>query len=480
MSHQIIRNHAIVIGIEIHVQLSNQSKIFSWSSAKFGQKANTCANMIDCALPGVLPQPNKDAFHKAIQFGLMVNAEINKKTSFARKNYFYPDLPKGYQITQDREPIVIGGHITLHDHKDKVVRLHHAHLEEDAGKTLHGQHTAGIDLNRAGSTLLEIVSEPDMFSISEAISYLKTMHSLVKYLDISDANMQEGSFRADINVSVRSNPDAPLGTRAEIKNLNSFRFIEKALVYEINRQIDTLERGEEVIQETRLFHESSQTTRSMRSKEDAADYRYFPEPDLCPLIIGDKFIEDIQKQMPTPPQEKIKDLIDAYGFQQEDARMLVFDKVLSQWFHEALECKIDPKMVANWLTVNLQSLLNKHQIQSGQIPIQSTQFIQLLKAVHNQTLSGSKAKEVMEVMWQSGDDPNTIIEKLGIKQITSTEELSKVVSTIIKSFPTQVSEYKSGKDKLLGFFVGQAMKATKGQAKPDLLKEIVIKSLRDD
>ena len=473
------RGYHIVIGIEIHVQLSTQSKMFSHSPHAFGQTPNTQACEIDCALPGTLPKPNLEAFRKAIKLGLMVGSNVNKTTQFDRKNYYYPDLPKGYQITQDKSPIIVGGSVEIETaHGKKTIGIHHAHLEEDAGKSNHMQHQCGIDLNRAGAPLLEIVSQPDMRSIEETIAYLKAVHALVRYLDISNANMQQGQFRADVNVSIRRSDDSPFGTRAELKNINSFKFIEKALVFEINRQIDLIESGGSVVQETRLYHEASNTTRSMRSKEDAHDYRYFPDPDLCTFVISDEFIESIRQQCPQHPKMIMQELISTHGLQEPDARLLAYDRTFYQWFQSALDNGIDAKSVTNWITGPLSALINKHSTDSSNLPITKEDFVQLLTRIQDKTISGHIGKSVIEDMWLTAASPDQIISDKGLKQITDTSALIALINDILQNHPEQVAQYRSGKEKLIGFFVGQAMKASKGQAKPDLLKELIEQQLR--
>ncbi len=480
MKVETVRGYHIVIGIEIHVQLSTESKMFSSSPHKFGMQPNTQANEIDCALPGTLPQPNLNAFKKAVKLGLMIGSDINRITVFDRKNYFYPDLPKGYQITQDKNPIILGGSIQIDtSNGSKEIRVNHAHLEEDAGKSLHMENCAGIDLNRAGAPLLEIVSEPDMRSIEETISYLKEFHALVRYLDISSANMQQGQFRADVNISVRPSPEDPFGTRAELKNINSFKFIEKALHFEINRQIDVLEAGGQVAQETRLYHEASNTTKSMRSKEDAHDYRYFPEPDLCPFVLCDDFITKIKNDCPNHPKVTMTKLIDKHNINEADARLIAYDRTLSALFQAAVDQGIDPIMAANWITGSVCELLNKHNIDTRSLPISPEHFVLLLKRIKDKSISGHIGKTVLDEMWTSGLTPDEIIKMKGLKQISNESELITVITNILQEHPKQVEQYLAGKDKLIGFFVGQAMKLTKGQAQPDLLKELFISQLQD-
>lgn len=466
-----------VIGLEVHTQLATKSKLFSGAAASYGADPNTQACNVDIALPGVLPVLNKDAVKMAIKFGLAVDAEICKDSVFARKNYFYPDLPKGYQISQYEKPIVGIGYldIILDEGTEKRIGITRAHLEEDAGKSLHEdfQGQSGIDLNRSGVPLLEIVSEPDMRSAKEAISYLKALHSLVRYLDISDGNMQEGSFRCDVNVSVRPKGQEEFGTRAEVKNINSFRFVERAINYEVERQIALLENGEKVVQETRLFDAAKNETRSMRSKEDAHDYRYFPDPDLLPAVFDQAFIDSIKEIMPELPNEKRNRFIENYKLSAYDASVLVASKSLSNYFEAVVEKTQDPKLTTNWVMGDLSAMLNKENLDITESKVSAEQLSQLVNRIKDDTISGRIAKEVFEIMWFEGKDADTIIEEKGLKQITDTGALEQMVDEIINQSPQQLAQYKDGKTKLFGYFVGQVMKASKGKANPQQINQIL-------
>jgi aspartyl-tRNA(Asn)/glutamyl-tRNA(Gln) amidotransferase subunit B len=469
-----------VIGLEIHAQLLTKSKIFSGASTAFGAEPNTQACAIDLGFPGVLPVLNKEAVTMAIRFGLGVNAEISKKSVFARKNYFYPDLPKGYQISQFELPIVGRGQIDvlLENGETLKINITRAHLEEDAGKSLHEdfQNMSGIDLNRAGTPLLEIVSEPDMRSAKEAVAYLKAIHSLVRYLEICDGNMQEGSFRCDANVSVRHKGETKLGTRAELKNINSFRYVERAINYEVERQIALLESGGKVLQETRLFDSVKNETRSMRSKEEANDYRYFPDPDLLPVLVTEELIQETKAALPELPQQKRQRFIEHYALSAYDAGMLVSSRALAQYFENVVkESGAQPKLVANWVMGDLSAALNKDNIEITESPVNSSQFAQLLQRMHDNTISGKIAKTVFEAMWNGQGSADEIIEKQGLKQVTDSGAIEQLVDKIIAANPGQVADYRAGKEKLFGFFVGQAMKESGGKLNPqqlnDLLKE---------
>jgi aspartyl-tRNA(Asn)/glutamyl-tRNA(Gln) amidotransferase subunit B len=469
-----------VIGLEIHAQLLTTSKLFSGASTAFGADPNTQACAIDLAFPGVLPVLNKEAVTMAIRFGLGVNAQISKKSVFARKNYFYPDLPKGYQISQYELPIVGKGQIDVLQENGEMLRVNitRAHLEEDAGKSLHEDfhHMSGIDLNRAGTPLLEIVSEPDMRSAKEAVAYLKAIHSLVRYLEICDGNMQEGSFRCDANVSVRRKGETKLGTRAELKNINSFRYVEKAINYEVERQIALLESGGKVLQETRLFDSVKNETRSMRSKEEANDYRYFPDPDLLPLLVTEEFIKETQAALPELPHQKRQRFMDQYSLSAYDAGMLVSSRALAQYFETVVsESGAQAKLVTNWVMGDLSAALNKDNIDISESPVSASQFAQLLQRMHDNTISGKIAKTVFEAMWKGQGSADEIIEKQGLKQVTDSGAIEQLVDKIIASNPGQVADYRAGKEKLFGFFVGQAMKESGGKLNPqqlnDLLKE---------
>jgi aspartyl-tRNA(Asn)/glutamyl-tRNA(Gln) amidotransferase subunit B len=472
-----------VIGLEIHVQLATKSKIFSGASTAYGAEPNTQACAVDLGLPGVLPVVNKEVFREAVKFGLGTNAEINKRSVFDRKNYFYPDSPKGYQISQLYLPIVGKGEIeiTMEDGEaTKVIGITRAHLEEDAGKSLHEdfEGMSGIDLNRAGTPLLEIVSEPEMRNAKEAVAYMKTMHSLVRFLGISDGNMQEGSFRCDANVSVRPKGQEAFGTRAEIKNLNSFRFIERAINHEVERQIDILESGGEVVQETRLYDSDKDETRSMRSKEEANDYRYFPDPDLLPVIIDDEFIESVRESMPELPQQKRHRFIDALGLSKHDAIVLTSSKDMADYFEAVLAVAGEAKLSANWVMVELAGALNKEGMDMADSPIDAERLGGMIQRIADNTISGKIAKQIFEAMWSSEDDADTIIEAKGLKQITDTGAIEGMIDEILANNQKQVEQYRAGQEKMLGFFVGQVMKASQGKANPKQVNEILRDKLK--
>ncbi|RMH22583.1 MAG: Asp-tRNA(Asn)/Glu-tRNA(Gln) amidotransferase subunit GatB [Gammaproteobacteria bacterium] len=470
-----------VIGLEIHAQLATRSKIFSGASTQYGAEPNTQACIVDLAYPGVLPVLNKAAVEMAIKFGLAIEARINHRSIFARKNYFYPDLPKGYQISQFELPIVGQGHLDIFvDGKKKRIGITRAHLEEDAGKSLHEdfQGMTGIDLNRAGTPLLEIVSEPDLRSAKEAVAYMKKLHALVRYLGICDGNMQEGSFRCDANVSVRPHGQHAFGTRAEIKNLNSFRFIERAINHEIERQIDIIESGGRVIQETRLYDSQKDETRSMRGKEEANDYRYFPDPDLLPLEVHPGMIESLRKDLPELPDQKRERFIAEYDLSEYDADVLVSSRELADYFEETVRASEgDAKLAANWVMGELSAALNKANVSIADSPVSASSLAGLLRRIIDNTISGKIAKQVFEAMWQGEGDADTIIEKKGLVQITDTGQLEAIIDDILSNNPQQVEQYRAGKHKLLGFFVGQAMKATQGKANPGQLNQLLKQKL---
>jgi aspartyl-tRNA(Asn)/glutamyl-tRNA(Gln) amidotransferase subunit B len=471
----------VVVGLETHVQLSTRSKIFSGASTDFGGDPNTNACAVDIALPGTLPVLNRGAVERAIKFGLAVGSRINRRSVFARKNYFYPDLPKGYQISQYELPIVDGGEISIvTDGQEKRVRLIRAHLEEDAGKSLHEGFSgfSGIDLNRAGTPLLEIVSEPDMRGAQEAVAYARALHSLVRYLDICDGNMQEGNFRCDANVSVRLVGETQLGTRCEIKNLNSFRFLERAIEYEAARQIEILEGGGRIEQETRLYDAEKNETRGMRSKEEAHDYRYFPDPDLLPLEISQQWIDEIAATLPELPEAKRARYIAAFGLSPYDARILTSSRELAAYFEEVVQhLPNHSKLCANWVMGELMRKLNRDELEISQSPISSDRLAGLLRRIADGTVSGKIAKEVFEKMWRGNGDADAIIAAQGLKQIADAGALEALVDELIAKYPAQVAEYRSGKEKAFNFFVGQAMKATRGQANPARLNEILKRKL---
>lgn len=471
-----------VIGLEVHAQLNTKSKIFSSAPTAYGAEPNTQACAVDLGMPGVLPVLNEEAVRMAVKFGLGTQSEVNMRSVFARKNYFYPDLPKGYQISQFELPIVGKGKlaILLEDGSEKIIGITRAHLEEDAGKSLHEafQHYSGIDLNRAGTPLLEIVSEPDMRSAKEAIAYLKTLHALVQYLEICDGNMQEGSFRCDANVSVRLKGQTTLGTRAEIKNVNSFRFVERAIHYEVERQIHLLESGGKVQQETRLYDAAKNETRSMRSKEEANDYRYFPDPDLLPLQLDQAFIDAVAKTLPELPDEKRERFKKDYGLNEYDARVLVASRALADYFETVVKTAgDDAKLCANWVMGDLLGALNKENIEIEQSPVSAEQLGGMIKRIIDNTISGKIAKTLFAAMWEKEGDADQIIEAKGLKQVTDSSAIEAIIQKIIEENPTQLAQYRSGKDKLFGFFVGLVMKATQGKANPKQVNELLKKWL---
>ncbi len=468
-----------VIGLEVHVQLNTKSKIFSGAATKYGADPNTQACAIDLGLPGVLPVLNEEALHKAIKFGLATNAKVNNHSAFDRKNYFYPDLPKGYQISQFAYPIVEKGQlqIELEDTSLKTINITRAHLEEDAGKSIHEgfKNQSGIDLNRAGVPLLEIVSEPELRNSSEAVAYLKALHSLVKYLDICDGNMQEGSFRCDANVSVRPKGSTEFGTRAEIKNVNSFKFVEKAINYEVDRQITLLEGGGTVVQETRLYDSQNNTTHPMRTKEEANDYRYFPDPDLEHVYITDEYIAKINAELPELPEAKRIRFMHDYELTEYEAKVITANKALANFYEQAVSIATpaNAKLTANWLLGELSAALNKDDLEIENAPIDSKQFATLVIRIADKTLSGKLGKTVFEKMWATKKDPDQIIQEEGLQQLTDPKAIAELVDTIIANNSKQYEEYKSGKQQLFGFFVGQVMKASKGKANPEQVNTIL-------
>ncbi len=475
-------NWEVVIGLETHAQLSTQSKIFSGASTAFGAAPNTQASVIDVALPGSLPVLNKGAVERAIRFGLAIGATINRRSIFARKNYFYPDLPKGYQISQFEIPVVQGGKIAIVSptRGEIAIQLTRAHLEEDAGKSLHEDFhgMSGIDLNRAGTPLLEIVSEPEMSSADEAVAYAKALHSLVRWIDICDGNMQEGSFRCDANVSVRR-PGAPLGTRREIKNLNSFRFLQQAIEYEIKWQIETLEDGGKIQQATVLFDPDSGQTRVMRLKEDAHDYRYFPDPDLLPLELSDEWLEEVQAHMPLLQEEVSGKFMNEYDLTPYQARTLTSSRELAEYFESAArdsDSKV-AQLCANWISGNLSAQLNEEDLDISQSRISAVQLRGLAERIADGTISGKMAKEVFDVMWAGEGSADEIIERKGLKQISDAGAIGKIVDTVIAANAQQVADYKAGKEKAFNSLVGQVMKASQGKANPGQVNEILKKKL---
>ncbi len=471
-----------VIGLEIHAQLATRSKIFSGAATAYGAAPNTQACLVDLGYPGVLPVLNAEAVRMAVRFGLAIGARIAHHSVFARKNYFYPDLPKGYQISQYELPIVAGGaiDIVLEDGSAKRIGVTRAHLEEDAGKSLHEGLGAltGIDLNRAGTPLIEIVSEPQMRSAKEAVAYMKKVHTLVRYLEICDGNMQEGSFRCDANVSVRPVGAEKFGTRAEIKNINSFRYVEKAIQYEVARQIELIESGGKVVQETRLYDPDKGETRSMRSKEEANDYRYFPDPDLLPLELDEAYIESVRAALPELPDAKAERFVAQYGLSAYDAGVLTASRDLADYYEAvARAVPTQPKLAANWVMGELAAALNQDGLEIGSGKLPAERLAGLLVRIADQTISGKIAKEVFEAMWASGHSADAIIEAKGLKQITDTGAIERAIEEVMAKNPAQLADYRAGKDKLFGFFVGQVMKATQGKANPAQLNELLKKKL---
>jgi aspartyl-tRNA(Asn)/glutamyl-tRNA(Gln) amidotransferase subunit B len=464
----------IVIGIETHVQLTTQTKIFSGASTSFGMPANENACLVSLAYPGTLPVLNKEAVKKAIKFGLAVNADIAEYSVFARKNYFYPDLPKGYQISQFELPVVNNGFLTIGD--NKKIRILRAHLEEDAGKSVHGilNNQTGIDLNRAGTPLLEIVTEPDMTSAQEAIAYAKKLHNLVQWIGVCDGNMQEGSFRCDVNVSVKPSGSEKLGTRREIKNLNSFRNMEQAINFEVNWQIEQLEDGNEIVQSTVLFNPDTGETRAMRSKEEANDYRYFPDPDLLPLKITQEDIDDIRSTLGELPEVSIKRLVEDFKLNDADASIITSNKQTYEFFQSLISEGLDPKITANWIVVNLFAKLNDNELSINESPINKDQFVLLIRRIMDKTISNNAAKKIFDLLW---DDPKVevdqSIESLGLKQVSDSSAILPLVQEVVSNNQAMVEQFKSGKDKAFNALVGQVMKLSKGKANPGQVSEIL-------
>jgi aspartyl-tRNA(Asn)/glutamyl-tRNA(Gln) amidotransferase subunit B len=471
--------YEIVIGLEIHAQLKTQSKIFSASSIAYGAEANTQANEVDLAMPGVLPVLNQKAVEFALKFGLSVGAKINQTNIFARKNYFYPDLPKGYQISQMDLPIVGFGTVDITtDDETKTIGITRAHLEEDAGKSVHNlvSGSSGIDLNRAGTPLLEIVSEPDMRSSKEAVAYAKKIYAIVTYLDINDGNMQEGSFRVDANVSLRPKGQQEFGTRTELKNINSFKFLERAINLEVDRQADILDDGGTIVQETRLYDADKDETRSMRSKEDANDYRYFPDPDLLPVVISDEFLTQVKNSLGELPDAKRMRYIDDLGLSEYDAELLTSDKATADFFEEMIKAA-NPKLSANWIMGELSSYLNSNDLAVKDSKISAQNLANLVQNIEQDIISSKIAKEVFAKMWDSGKTADEIIETEGLKQVTNTTEIEPIIDEILANNPTQVEQFKGGNQKILGFFVGQIMKATSGKANPKIINQLLQQKL---
>ena len=472
-----------VIGLEIHVQLDTDSKIFSGASTSYGSEQNTNASLVDLGYPGVLPVLNKDAVMMAIKFGLAIDAEISRRSIFARKNYFYPDLPKGYQISQYELPIVQGGslEIKLNDGTRKVIGITRAHLEEDAGKTIHDKfnNETAIDLNRAGTPLLEIVSEPDIRSAEEASSYMQKIHQLVRYLKISDGNMQEGSFRCDANVSVRPSGQAEFGTRAEVKNINSFRFVENAINYEVERQIDRLENGNDIIQETRLYDPDKDETRPMRSKEEANDYRYFPDPDLLPLEIDQKTIDKIQKSLPELFEKKVIRYTDDLKIKQNDAEEIAKNMQIAEYFEATLNhFNNNPQLVTNWILSEVIGVLNRENMEINAFQIEPMQLASLLSRIEDNTISSKIAKNLFNQMLTSNETVDQMIKQQGLEQITDEGSINEYVAEVLNEFSDQKDQYLAGKEQVLGFLVGQVMKRTQGKANPKLVNELIINQIK--
>ena len=465
-----------VIGLEIHAQLAADSKIFSGASTVFGAEPNTQACAVDLGLPGVLPVINEKAVEMAVLFGIATNAQIARHSVFARKNYFYPDLPKGYQISQYEAPIVAHGTLNIEvDDETKTINITRAHLEEDAGKSLHEEFpgSTAIDLNRAGTPLLEIVSEPEMRSADEAVSYMRELHRLVKYLGICDGNMQDGSFRCDANVSVRPKGSEELGTRTETKNLNSFRLVHQAIEYEVERQIEIIESGGSVVQETRLFDATKGETRSMRSKEDAHDYRYFPDPDLLPIKVTEEYINVLKIKVPELPKEKLVRFVRQYGLAHDDAKILIQDPETATFFETAVEVDgADPKQACNWLIGELFGAMNKANRTLADVPISPDDLGQLVARITDDTISGKMAKQVFQAMWDGEGSADEIISTRGLKQLSDTSMIESVVQKVIAENPEQVAQYKAGKEKILAFLVGQVIKKTGGRANPKVVNRI--------
>ncbi|HET8701193.1 MAG TPA: Asp-tRNA(Asn)/Glu-tRNA(Gln) amidotransferase subunit GatB [Nitrococcus sp.] len=470
-----------VIGLEIHVQLATKTKIFSGASVAYGAAPNTQACAIDLGLPGVLPVLNEQAVRMAVKLGLALDAVIAPCSNFARKNYFYPDLPKGYQISQYELPVVADGHldIELEDGEIKRIGIIRAHLEEDAGKSLHEgfEQVTAIDLNRAGTPLIEVVSAPDMCSAKEAVAYMKKLHSLVRYLEISDGNMQEGSFRCDANISVRPLGERRLGTRTEVKNVNSFRFVERAINYEIQRQIELLEDGGEVIQETRLFDPSRNETRTMRTKEEANDYRYFPDPDLLPLEVSPALIEEVRRTLPELPDAKRERFMREYELTAYDSGVLTASRAMADYFEAVAALCGDAKLAGNWVMGELSGALNKAGLDIAAAPVSPAMLGTLLQRIEDGTLSGKIAKEVFEAMWNGEGEADAVIERRGLKQLSDRSAIAALIDEIIAANPSQVQQYRAGKERLIGFFVGQVMKASKGQANPQMVNELLQEKL---
>jgi len=484
MSSSLFNGWEVVIGLEVHVQLATRSKIFSGASTATGDAPNSHASLIDLGMPGTLPVVNKEAIRNAVRFGLAINAEIGRRSVFERKNYFYPDLPKGYQTTQLAEPIVGPGEVViqLEDGSEKTVRIHHAHLEEDAGKSLHEDFhgMTGIDLNRAGTPLIEIVSEPDMSNAEEAVAFARKLHAIVTSIGVCDGDMSQGNMRFDVNISVRR-PGEPLGTRTETKNLNSFRFMEKAIKLEVERQIDVLEDGGKIVQETRLYNGDTNTARSMRTKEDANDYRYFPCPDLLPVLVSEEDIDALRAEMPELPDARKARFMDAYQLSDYDAALLASSMATARYFETAADHGGDAKLAANWVMGDLAAKLNAEDLDIAHCPVSAEHLGQLIQRIKDGTISSKIAKQVFEACWAGDGSPDQIIESQGLKQMSDSGELEKIIDQIIADSPAQVEDYRNADDakrkKKIGYFVGQVMKATQGKANPQQVNELLQEKL---
>ncbi len=469
-----------VIGLEVHAQMMTGTKIFCGCSTKFGSEPNSQTCQICIGMPGILPMLNKKALEFAIRTGLAMNCRISEYSRFARKNYFYPDLPKGYQISQYENPICEGGHIEIIvDGEIKRIGITRIHMEEDAGKNIHegAGNYSYVDLNRAGVPLMEIVSEPDIRTPQEAAEYMKKLRTILRYLGVCDGNMEQGSLRCDANVSVRPAGQKEYGTRAEVKNINSFRFVEKAIDYEIKRQIGIIEEGGEIVQETRLWDSTKGITESMRTKEEAHDYRYFPEPDLVPIVADRSWIEEIRASLPELPDAKRQRFVSEFGLPEYDADLLTTEKPVAEWFEEAVHSGGQPKAISNWMMGDLMKLLNEGNKSIDECPMKPMQLAKMLKLIGSGTISGKIAKTVFEEMYKTGEDPDVIVKEKGLLQISDESAIEKAIDDVIATYPKEVERFKAGEEKLLGFFVGQVMKATKGKANPQMLNEMLKKKL---
>lgn len=475
------RQWHIVIGLEVHAQLTTKSKLFSQSKTEYGARPNAQASYVDCALPGTLPVLNQEAIHQSIRFGLATHSTIENRISFDRKNYYYPDLPKGYQITQHYHPILTGGHVDIEtDEGKKRINIHHSHLEEDAGKSNHeySAKATGIDLNRAGMPLLEIVSQPEMRSPKEAVAYIKALHQLIVFLDICDGNMQEGSMRVDVNISLRENEEAPFGTKVEIKNINSFKFVEKALNFEIKRQSSVLESGGTISQETRLFDEASGQTLFMRGKEDAHDYRYHKDPDIPYIDIDNEYIQKIELEMPEMPKQKEERYITLHKLSNYDAKVISQDKEFASIFEAVIQNpKCEAKTTANWILGPVAGAINKHGIKFSKSKVNAEKLGILIEMIDTAKTSNNNAKVIFEKMWESGKDPEVIIKEEGLVEISNTEEIQKMIEDILKENPKQLEQYRGGNQKIAGYFVGQVMKKAQGKINPKVVNDILQKLL---